>query len=126
MPTENKPLKHVDLPQDGPIRLAVLTELNILMFGRNQQQRRHLSKSGVTCTNCLIDDDKIWKWKSNMNIGTWNVRSLFRSAALNVLHNERSKLDFGAAALQEMRLESGTQTFDNFALFNNGSECKKN
>ena len=57
-----------------------------------------------------------------MNIATWNVRSLFRSGALNVLHNERSKLDFGVAALQETRLESGTQTFDNFTLFSGGTE----
>jgi len=32
-------------------------------------------------------------WKRNMNIGTWNVRSLFRPEALTVLHNELSKTD---------------------------------
>ena len=61
-------------------------------------------------------------WKRNMNIGTWNVRSLIRSAALKVLHNELSKLDFAVVALQETRLESGTQTFDNFTLFSGGTE----
>jgi len=35
------------------------------------------------------------------NIGTWNVRSLFWSGALKVLHNELSKLDFEVVALQE-------------------------
>jgi len=36
-----------------------------------------------------------------MNIGTWNVRSLFWSAALKVLHNELSKVDSDVVALQE-------------------------
>jgi len=35
-------------------------------------------------------------------------------------------LDFDVAALQETRLESGIQKFDNFALFNSGLERKKN
>ena len=52
--------------------------------------------------------------------GTWNVRSLFWSGALKVLHNELSKLNFDAAALQETQLESGIQKFDNFILFRNG------
>jgi hypothetical protein len=34
-----------------------------------------------------------WMWKRNMNIGTWNVRSLFWPEALTVLHNELSKTD---------------------------------
>ena len=49
----------------------------------------------------INDDDEIWMWKRNMNIGTWNVRSLFWSEALKVLHNELSKLDFDIVALQE-------------------------
>jgi len=36
-----------------------------------------------------------------MKIGTWNVRSLFWSGALKVLHNELSNLDFDVVALQE-------------------------
>ena len=60
-----------------------------------------------------------------MKTGTWNVRSLFWSGALKVLHNELSKLDFDVVALQETRLESGIQKFDNFALFNSGLESKK-
>jgi len=36
-----------------------------------------------------------------MKIGTWNVRSLFWSGALKVLHNELSNLDFDIVALQE-------------------------
>jgi len=60
-----------------------------------------------------------------MKIGTWNVRSLFWSRALKVLHNELSNLDFDVAALQETRLESGIQKFDNFVLFNSGLESKK-
>jgi len=60
-----------------------------------------------------------------MKIGTWNVRSLFWSGALKVLHNELSNLDFNVAALQENRLESGIQKFYNFALFNSGLESKK-
>jgi hypothetical protein len=40
-------------------------------------------------------------WKRNMNIGTWNVRSLFLSEALKLLYNELSKLDFDVVALQE-------------------------
>ena len=55
-----------------------------------------------------------------MKIGTWNVRSLFWSGALKVLHNELSNLDFDLVALQETWLESGIQKFDNFALFNSG------
>ena len=70
-------------------------------------------------------DDETWMWKRNMNIGTWNMRSLFWSGARKVLHNELSKLDFNIVALQEMQLESGIQKFDNFALFHNGSESKK-
>ena len=36
-----------------------------------------------------------------MSIGTWNVRSLFWSEALEVLHNELSKFNFDVVALQE-------------------------
>jgi len=72
-----------------------------------------------------INDDETWMWKRNMNIGTWNVRSLFWSGALKVLRNELSKLDFDIVALQEKCLGSGIQKFDNFTLFNRGSECKK-
>jgi len=49
-----------------------------------------------------INDDE-WIWKRNMKIGTWNVRSLFWSGALKVLHNELSNLDFDIVALQETR-----------------------
>jgi exonuclease III len=62
-------------------------------------------------------DDDTWIWKRNMNSGTWNVRRLFWSGALKVLHNELQKLDFDVVALQETRLQSGIQNFDNFALF---------
>ena len=55
-----------------------------------------------------INDGKKWMWKRNMNIGTWNVRSLFWSGAF-----------------QETQLESGIQKCDNFTLFNSGSESKK-
>jgi endonuclease/exonuclease/phosphatase family metal-dependent hydrolase len=61
-----------------------------------------------------ITDDE-WLWKRNMKIGTWNVRSLFWSGALTVLHNELSNLDFDVIALQETQLESGIKKFDNFA-----------
>ena len=60
-----------------------------------------------------------------MNIGIWNVRSLFWLGALKVIHNELSKLDFDVATLQVMWLESGIQKFYNFTLFNGGSESKK-
>jgi len=33
-----------------------------------------------------INYDETWMWKKNMNIGTWNVRILFWSGALNVLY----------------------------------------
>jgi hypothetical protein len=33
-------------------------------------------------------NDETWMWKRNVNIGTWNVRSLFWSGTLKVLHNE--------------------------------------
>ena len=46
-----------------------------------------------------INDDETWMWKRNMNIGTWNVRSLFWPGALKVLCNELSKLDFDVTAL---------------------------
>jgi len=36
-----------------------------------------------------------------MNIGTWNVESLFWSGTLKVLYIELSKLDFDIVALQE-------------------------
>jgi len=64
-------------------------------------------------------------WKRNMNIGTWNVRSSFWSGTLKVLHNELSKLDFDVVALQETQLGSCIQKFDNFTLFNSGSQSKK-
>ena len=57
-----------------------------------------------------------------MKIGTWNVRSLFWSGALKVLHNELSNLDFNVVVLQETRTESGIQKSD---LFNSGLESKK-
>ena len=60
-----------------------------------------------------------------MKIGTWNVRSLFWSGALKALHNESSNLHFNVVVLQETRLESGNQKFDNFALFHSGLESKK-
>ena len=60
-----------------------------------------------------------------MNIGTWNMRSLFWSETLKVLHNELSKIDFDLVALQETRLGNGIQKFDNFTLFNTGSVSKK-
>jgi len=72
-----------------------------------------------------INDDETWMWKRNMNIGTWNVRSLFWSGAIKVLHNELSKLDFEIVALPETRVGSGIQKLDNFTLFNSRSECKK-
>jgi len=62
-----------------------------------------------------ITDDE-WIWKRNMKIGMWNVRSLFWSGALKVLHNELSNLDFDVVALQETRLESGIQKFDNICF----------
>jgi len=60
-----------------------------------------------------------------MNIGIWNVRSLFWSGTLKVLHNELSKLDFDIAALQETWQGSGIQKFGNFTLFNSRSKSKK-
>ena len=60
-----------------------------------------------------------------MKTGMWNVRSLFWSGALKVLHNELSNLDFNVVALQETQLESGIQKFDNFALFSSWLESKK-
>jgi len=39
-------------------------------------------------------------WKRNTNIGKWNVRSLFWSGAIKVLHNEPSKSDSDVVALQ--------------------------
>ena len=67
-------------------------------------------KEGIT--------DEEWIWKRNMKIGKWNVRSLFWTGALKVLHNELSNLDFDIVALQKTRLESDIQKSDNFALFN--------
>jgi hypothetical protein len=72
-----------------------------------------------------INDSETWMWRTNMNIGIWNVRSLFWSGALIVLHNELPKFDFEIAALQETPLESGIQKFDNFTLFNSRSESQK-
>ena len=46
----------------------------------------------------IIDDE--WIWKRNI-IGTWNVRSLFWSGALKVLHN-----DFGMEEAPENGKES--------------------
>jgi hypothetical protein len=48
-----------------------------------------------------ISDDGTLMCKRTMNIGTWNVRSLFWSGPLKILHNELSKLDFDIVALQE-------------------------
>jgi exonuclease III len=46
-----------------------------------------------------------------MKIGMWNVRSLFWSGALKVLHNELPNLDFDVVALQEARLDGGIVVF---------------
>jgi len=60
-----------------------------------------------------------------MKIGTRNVRSLLWSAALIVLHNVLSNLDFDVVALKETQLESGTQKFDNFTVVSSEGESKK-
>jgi len=60
-----------------------------------------------------------------MNIGTWNVRSLFWPGALKLLHNELLNVDFDLVVLQETRLESCVLKFDNFALFDSGLESEK-
>jgi exonuclease III len=60
-----------------------------------------------------------------MKIGTWNIRNLFWPGALKVLHNQLLHLDFNVVALQETRLESGIQKFDNCAIFNSGLGNKK-
>jgi len=60
-----------------------------------------------------------------MNTGTWNVRSVFWSGTLKVLHNGLSELDYDIVALQETGLEGGIPKFDNFTLFSTGSEIKK-
>jgi hypothetical protein len=54
-------------------------------------------------------NDETWMWKRNMYIGTWNVRSVFWSGALKVLHNELSKLDFDVVELQETQSDNFTQ-----------------
>jgi len=72
-----------------------------------------------------INDNETWLWKRNMNIGIWNVRSLFWSGALVVLNNELPKFDFDTVAIQETPLKSGIQKFDNVTLFNCGSESQK-
>jgi len=41
-----------------------------------------------------------------------------------VIHSELSNVDFNIIALQETRLESGIQKFDNFALLNFGLKVK--
>jgi len=46
-------------------------------------------------------NDETWMWKRKMNIGTWNVRSLFWSGAIKALHNELSKLDIDVVAFQK-------------------------
>jgi exonuclease III len=71
-----------------------------------------------------ITDDE-WIWKRNKKIGKWNVRGLFWSGALKMLHNKLSTLDFDVVVLQETRLESGIKKSDNFTLFNSGLESKK-
>ena len=57
----------------------------------------------------------------------WNVECkkpiLVRST--KCFHNGFSDLYFDVVLLQETRFESGIQKFDNFALFNSGSESKK-
>jgi exonuclease III len=75
--------------------------------------------------NKEINYNKTRMWKRKMNIGKWNVRSLFWSGAIKVLHNESSKVDSDVVTLQEIKLGSGIQKFDNFTLFNSGAESKK-
>ena len=58
-----------------------------------------------------ITDDE-WIRKRNMKIGMWNVRTLFWSGALKVLHKELSDLDFDIVTFQETWLESDIQKFD--------------
>jgi len=50
--------------------------------------------------------------KGNINIGIWNVRSLFWLGALKLVNNELSKLDFDIVGIQEKQLGSCTQKFD--------------
>jgi hypothetical protein len=60
-----------------------------------------------------INDDETWMWERKMNIGTWNVRSVFWSGTLKVLHNGLSELDYDIVALQETRIEGGIQNLIN-------------
>ena len=64
-----------------------------------------------------------WNWKRTLNIGTWNVRSLYWTGALNALHQELSKLNFDTVAIQETRIgKSGIQKYEEFTIFNSGSK----
>ena len=67
-----------------------------------------------------------WNWKRTLNIGTWNVRSLYWPGALNTLHQELTKLSFDIVAIQETRLgESGMQKYEEFTIFNSGPKDNK-
>jgi len=53
------------------------------------------------------------------------IMMIFGSGVRKVPHNELSNLDFDIVELQETRLESGIQKFENFVLFDSGLESKK-
>ena len=67
-----------------------------------------------------------WNWKRTLNIGTWNVRSLYWTGALNALHQELSKLNFDIVTIQETIIgKIGIRKYEEFTIFNSGSKDNK-
>ena len=58
----------------------------------------------------------------DISLGTWNVRTLYSSGALEILTWELNQSPLDVVALQEVRWPEGSQESGSFSLFYGGSE----
>jgi hypothetical protein len=69
-------------------------------------------------------ENKNGKWKNGLSFGTWNVRTLFKSGAVQCLVEEIEKYKLGVVALQEIRWDgNGTIKIQDITIFY--GECNK-
>jgi len=53
--------------------------------------------------NCGAQNNKIGNWKMALHIGTWNVRTLFKTESMNCMVQEIERYKVKLVALQEIR-----------------------
>jgi hypothetical protein len=66
-------------------------------------QREHQKPSNNMPRNCGARNNKIGNWKMALHIGTWNVRTLFKTGSMNCIVREIERYKVKLVALQEIR-----------------------